>query len=173
MGYGSTLYKILLVLHILVGIIGFGTVFLAGLYGKQAADRKGREGVAITEATDFVAGQVAEWFIYAVPVFGIAMVLVSRVWNFKMLWIWLAILLYAIAITLVHAVHRPNLKKILELSRELADMGPPPADAPADAAPPPQAVELESRGKRAAIMGTTLNLFMIAVLCLMVFKPGI
>ncbi len=49
--FGSDAYKIVLVLHILCAIIGFGAVFLNGLYGAQAAKYKGPEGLAITRRT--------------------------------------------------------------------------------------------------------------------------
>ncbi|MGH8983391.1 MAG: hypothetical protein ACRDY6_05890 [Acidimicrobiia bacterium] len=38
--------------------------------------------------------------------------------------------------------------------------------------PPPQATELEERGKRVGVTGATLNGLLVVLLYLMVFKPG-
>ena len=46
----SDIYKIVLVLHILAAIIGFGAVFLNGIYANEMKRRKGPEALAIYEA---------------------------------------------------------------------------------------------------------------------------
>jgi hypothetical protein len=56
------------------------------------------------------------------------------------------------------------------LMAELNAGGPPPAGA---SGPPPQAVELEERGKRAGLYGGISNLAWVVVLILMVWKPGL
>ena len=70
MGIDSGTYKLFLVLHILSAIIGFGAVFLNAIYGQQARARKGREGLAISQA-NFLVSSIGMYFIYAVFVFGI------------------------------------------------------------------------------------------------------
>ena len=47
---GDTSYNVVLLLHILTAIVGFGAVFLNALYGRAAERRKGAEGLAIAEA---------------------------------------------------------------------------------------------------------------------------
>jgi len=47
------------------------------------------------------------------------------------------------------------------------------APAPAGGRPPPQVAELEARGKRAGAVGAALNLLMVAILFLMIWKPGL
>src|SRR2546425_7056804 len=71
----SGVHKFLLVLHLLAVVIGFGAVFLNGVYGTLAKNRKGSEGLAIAEANYTVSVHWGEMFIYAVPIFGILMVL--------------------------------------------------------------------------------------------------
>lgn len=176
MGAGSFLYKTVLFLHIFCAIAGFGSVFFAGIYGAQAAKRKGREGLAITEAVDLVGEKVATPFIYGVFVLGIVLVLISeKTWSFETLWVALSIGLFVVAIGISHGLHRPNLKKMLALTRELAEMGPPPDSGdggPPSGSGPPQAVELAARGKKAALYGSILNLLVLVLLVLMVWKPG-
>lgn len=183
MGLGGNLYKTVLTLHIFSAIAGFGTVFFGGVFGQQAAKRKGREGLAISESFEMVANKIATPLIYLVLVFGILLVFMSKgAWSFKMAWVAISLITFIVALGISHGLHRPNLAKMLELSRELAEMGPPPSAGGADAngeggppaaGPPPQAIELAARGKKAAIYGTTLNLLMVVVLVLMVFKPGV
>lgn len=172
MGRGSTGYDTLLVLHILTVIVGFGTVALNGLRGAEAKKRPGPGGLAIGESNHTV-GNVAEKFIYAVPVLGIGLVFMSDdVWTFGQTWVWLSLLLYVIGIGLSHSVMIPSEKRMNVLAAELVAAGPPPAGAAAGG-PPPQVVEMEGLEKRLAAVGTVLNLLVVVVVALMVFKPGV
>jgi hypothetical protein len=170
---GSTGYKFVLLLHIMAVIVGFGTVFLNGVYGKAAGDKKGPEALFLSEMMHKV-GNIAEYVIYTVPLFGLALVGMSdKVWKFSQTWVWLAIVLYVIALGVATGVHLPNIRKMIGLQRELVAMGPPPGHGPGAAmAAPPQVVELEARGKRAAVLGTFLDVMVIVLVYLMVFKPG-
>jgi hypothetical protein len=169
-------YKLVLVLHILVAIVGFGTVFLNGIYGAQAKGRQGREGLAIAQA-NYLVSRVGEYFIYAVLVTGILLVLFSdSVWEFGNTWIWASIVLYALGLAIAHAVLQPNVRRMNALMEQLVHMGAPPA-APAASSPPasalpPQVQELQQRGKRVGFAGAILNLDVVLILMLMVWKPG-
>ncbi len=70
-------YKFVLVLHILCAIIGFGAVFLNGIYGQQMKSRmqsgRGAEALAIYEA-NFTVSKIGEYFIYAVFLLGFAVI---------------------------------------------------------------------------------------------------
>ncbi len=164
--YGSGIYKTLLVLHILTAIVGLGAVMLNGLYAAQAQKRQGPTGRAVSEA-NFAVSQIGEYFIYAIPVFGILLVVVGHpLWKFSQAWIWLAMLLYVAAIGISHSILIPGHKRINALLAEM-EQGPPPAGGP-----PPQVVELQGIGKRMAAAGATLNVFVAIFLILMVWKPG-
>jgi hypothetical protein len=169
------LYKLCLVLHILCAIVGFGAVFLNGLYGAQMRARlqagRPNEALAIYEA-NLTVSKIGEYFIYAVFLFGFALLgLSDSVWEFSQTWIWLSIVLYLVAIGLSHGVLQPTVKRMGELMRELVTAGPPPAGAPPG--PPPQAVEMQALGQKLGVVGPTLDLFMIVILFLMVWKPGV
>lgn len=171
MGVDSGIYKLLLVLHILSAIVGFGGVFLNGVYGMQAKNRRGREGLAVAEANFFVSTRFAEPAVYAVLVFGVLLVLTSDgALSFGDVWVSTAMGLYVIAVGLSHGVLVPNAKRMNELMGQLAGTGPTPPQG-ATAGPPPQAVELERRGKTVAIAGAVLDLLLVVVLFLMVWKP--
>lgn len=148
-------------------VVGFGPVFLNGLYGAQAKRRQGVEGAAIGEAS-FAVTQVAEKVIYTVPVFGILLVLLSDdAWSFGDLWIGVSIGLYLVGIGVAHMVMVPSARRMNELARELATPG---AAAPA-AGPPPQAAEMDELAKRMAAVGGVLNLLVVVLLALMIWEP--
>ena len=171
MGIDSTGYKIVLLLHILCAIVGFGTVILNGLYGREAKRRPGPGGLSISEANLFVS-QIAEYFIYAVFVFGIALVFMSdKAWEFGQTWIWLAMALYIVGIGVSHGVLFPNAKRMRDLAAELVAAGPPPPDAPPG--PPSQVVEMARREKTLGAASTFLHLLLVAILVLMIWKPGL
>jgi hypothetical protein len=172
MGLNSGIYKLLLVLHIFCAIVGFGAVYLNALYGQQIRKRQGREGLAIYEANFFVSA-IGQYFIYAVFVFGFLLVLTSDdAWEFKQTWIWLSMALYVVGLGVSHGVLLPAVKRMGVLMRELVETGgPPPGAAPAG--PPPQAVELGALGKRVGASGGFLDVLMVVILALMVWKPGV
>jgi uncharacterized membrane protein len=173
MGYRENLYNLVLVLHLLCAIIGFGTVFLNGMYGAQAKANQGPTGLAMTKATEKVSG-VAEFFIYGVFIFGLIMVFLSKDNDVQVIpwsdaWLSASMLLYIVGIGLSHGLLIPAVKKMVRLQEELVSAGGPPAGA---SGPPPQVAELEDLGKRVGITSTVLNVLLVVIVFLMVFKPG-
>ena len=164
--FGSDVYKIVLVLHILCAIVGFGAVFLNSIYGQQAKARRGREGLAISQA-NLLVSEVGTYFIYAVFVFGILLVLIGdNVFDFGQTWIWLSMLLFLASLVVSHGMLLPTVRRMQALMEEMIATG------PSQTGPPPQAAEMEQLGKRIGIIGPALDLTMIVILVLMVFKPG-
>ena len=166
----SDAYKLVLVLHLLAVIIGLGTVFLNAIYGMQAKSRRGPEGLAVAQANLKVT-EIAQYFIYAIPIFGIALVFMSKtdgieIFKFSQTWVWLSLVLYVIALGLSHGVLLPAVKRMQVLMGEVIAAGPP------TGGPPAQATEMEQLGKRIAPTGAALNLLIIVIVALMVFKPG-
>jgi uncharacterized membrane protein len=171
MGLNSGIYKLLLVLHIFCAIVGFGAVYLNAFYGQQIRKRQGREGLAIYDA-NFRVSAIGQYFIYGVFVFGVLLVLTSdEAWEFEQTWIWLSMALYVVGIGVSHGVLLPTVKRMGVLMRELVDAGPPAAGAPPG--PPPQVAELQTLGPRVGAAGAFLDVLMVVILVLMVWKPGI
>lgn len=161
------MYQFMKVLHLLGVIIGFGTVFLNGLYGKAMSEKRGAEAAFMGHTVERV-GKVAEYFIYSVFITGFATLGLSEdVFEFGQTWVWLSVLLYIVGIGISHGMLMPNTKRMNALMDELA-AGPPPGAG----GPPPQAVELEERGKRQAMISMVLNLLLVVIVALMVAKPG-
>lgn len=165
MGVNSGIYKFLVFLHIFCAIVGFGAVYLNSLYGAQARARRGPEGLAIAEA-NFKVSKIATYFIYGVFVTGVLVVLTSdEAWGFGDAFITWAMLLYLVGIAVSHGVMMPSAKRMQALVREVIAAGPPVGG------PPPQAAEMESVGKRLAIGGAFLDVLLVVILLLMVWKP--
>ena len=168
MGVTSFAYKLVLLLHILSAIIGFGGVLLNGLYASRAKKRPPAEALAVVEDNAWVSMKVAEVFIYLTAVFGLGLVgLSDKLWKFSQTWVWLSVLIYVLALGLSHGVLFPTAKRMGVLMHEMA-AGPPPVGGP-----PPQAAEMEQLGKKMGVVGPILNLALIVILFLMVWKPGL
>jgi uncharacterized membrane protein len=146
-------YQLLLVIHIVTVVVGIGTVSLNGLYGSQAKKAGPNGGNAVVRA-NFAVTEVAEYFIYAIPVTGILMILKNEAFEFSDTWVWLSIVLYVAALGIAHAVLRPSSKRMIELTQ-----GPP-------------TPEMEAVGKKLAMAGTANELIAVALIVLMVWKPG-
>ena len=158
MGVNSGIYKLLFVLHILAVVVGFGPWMIAGAFGAKARGRGGREGLAVAETTYDVIRSYAEWAVYAVPILGILLLLVSDDrWKFSQTWVSLSFLLYIVILGVAHGMYFRNLKQVNEL------MG---------GAGPSQAAELDQRARQAAIANGIINVLVIVVIVLMVWKPG-
>ena len=168
MGSDSGAYRVVLVLHLLAAIVGFGGMAVNGFYGAMAAARRGRDGAAVGEAVD-KGYKFVEWPVYAVPVLGIVLVLMSEdVFQFSQLWISLSFLLYIVAIGLLHGLHLPIVRRINALLKELAAG----TGAEAGGGAPTQVAELDKLGAKAGMVGGVMNLITVVIVFLMVFKPG-
>ena len=170
----SDRYYLLLTAHIVAVIVGFGSVFLNGVYASRANRIGGSEGVALSEAVSDLSRRWAAPFQYAAFVLGLLLVFDSnvpalhrRAWAFDQAWLSLSMVIYVAIIALEHAVYRPNEKRMIELQRELLELRP----IPAGAAPAP-VTELERRGSRAAILGAARDLAVVVVIGLMIWKPA-
>ena len=168
MGTGSTVYRIVFMLHIISIIVGFGGVMLNGIYGAEAKKRKGPAGAAISEA-NLAVSKIAEKVIMTVPLWGILMVLLSDGHiKFSHAWVGMAIVLFIAVYAFAFFVQLKNQERMTHLASELAAAGPPPAGA---AGPPPQVAEMEALEKKLGMGGAFLSLMVVVMIYLMVFKP--
>lgn len=168
MGVGSFAYKLFFLLHILSAIIGFGGVLLNGVYAARAQKRPPAEGLAVMEVNTFVSLRVAEMFIYLTALIGLGLVgLSDGIWAFRQTWVWLAIVVYVVSLGISHGLLQPKVKRLLALQRELVEAGPPAGG------PPPQAAELAKLGPQIGAVSGVLDLALVVILVLMIWKPGL
>jgi uncharacterized membrane protein len=165
--YGSGVFNFFKWLHIGCAIVGFGAVVLNGVYAAQAGKRDGPGRTAVVEANHFVS-TIGEYFIYAVFVLGFVLVGLSpkaggkHLFEFSQAWVWLAILLYLVAIAIAHAVLIPTQKKMITASKAMEGGG-----------TAEQGAEFGSLAKKAAPFGAINDVLLFVILYLMVFKPGL
>ena len=165
----SGLFQLVLFLHILCAIVGFGSTFVWPMLAAKA--RKKQEPafmLGMTEVTTEVSHVLTSPFIWASGAFGLLLVIISdRAFvEFSDTWITIAMTLYIVALAVSLGLHGPNLKRMLELQREMAAAGPP------QGGPPPQLAELQARGKKAGMYGGILHLLFAVILLDMVVKFG-
>lgn len=166
----STGYRLLLFAHIVCMIVGFGSSFVYPILGNEAKKRRGIEAKALSDGSLHAAELVTTPVIYAGGAFGLVLGFVGP-WDFADAWLSAAVVVFLAAVLFARFVHVPNLQRMNVLVTELAMMGPPPGGV-APAGPPPQAVEMEQRGKAAARNGGLLHLALVVLLYLMIWKPG-
>jgi uncharacterized membrane protein len=119
MGLDGTFYKILVFLHVVCVIAGFGSVGWNALHVARArrSDRGGADPV------DFNAGvsRVAEFVIYAVFILGILAVATSdKAWKFSQSWLSASMALYIVDIGILHGLIRTSQKKYRQVEAQLA-----------------------------------------------------
>ena len=167
MGVDSFGYNVVLLLHIVCVIVGFGGVILNGVYASRARRLPPEQNLAVMEVNSFVSMKVAEIFIYLTPVFGFALMGMSdKVFQISQMWIWLSLVIYVVSLGVSHGLLMPKVKTMLATQREMLDA---PATGPDD----PRVSVLESTGKQIGALSGVLHLSLVAMLVLMIWKPGV
>lgn len=163
----STGYQILVMLHILCVIGGFGAVSYNALYLSLAQRRPGTTGSsAVLEVNALVSG-LAELLIYAALLFGIAAVTASHsAVKFSQAWVSAAFALYLVDIGILHGWIRRYQRRYTEVARQVENAG------PAVGARPSEVRELEGLEKRVALGWGVFNVLVVVAVYFMVFKPG-
>ncbi len=165
-GIGS-FYNVLLVLHILSVVVGFGVLFLAPLVDARVREEAGPVGLGIARTMASVA-KIGEYLIYAAVVLGILLVVASddRI-SMGDAWVSVSFLLYIVAVGVYHGMVRRAGKAMDEVLAGL-----PARSAPAGEGRPPQVAELDRLVQQRAIGFAVIDVAVVAAVFLMVFKPG-
>jgi hypothetical protein len=178
----------LLVLHVLSAVVGFGAIFLTGVYAGLAR-RRADESVR----RYFRPGpNWAARALYAVPVLGVALVTTSHgADRFGQPWVWVSLVLWFAATALAQAVVWPGEGRIQRLVGEAGPGGRPgdqasgavaheagPGGRPGDQASgavAPEAgpgVQLDDACRRVVRAAAAIDLIFVATLVLMLARPG-
>jgi hypothetical protein len=160
-------YRFLLLLHIVLVVVGFGSSFVYAALASRARKLPPVEGHAIGHASLEVSKGLTTYPIWAAGFVGVVLVGASEQWKFSQAWVSIALVIFIAAALFAWFVHTPNLKKMDELQEEMLAMdGPPPAGGP-----PPQVAELQARGKKAGMFGGLLHLAFLILVIDMIWKP--
>ncbi len=167
MGIDSFPYNLLLVVHIVSVVVGFGAVSLNGLYLARSRQLPVEQRLAVGEANAFVSTKVAEIFVYVAVFVGFGVSGMSqKVYPVKAPWVAGSLVLWLVWVALWHAVVRPGTRKMVAAERELAALDGPVPDGD------PRVALIEATGRKVLPVYTVLNLLVVAAVVLMVFKPG-
>ena len=163
----STGYQILVMLHILCVIGGFGAVSYNALYTNLAQRRWGVSGTsAVLEVNTLVSG-LAELLIYAALLFGVGAVTASHsTLKFSQAWLAAALAVYLVDIGILHGWIRRYQRRYAALARRMEDA------APAPGQEPPELRQLAGLGRQVELGWGVFNVLVVGAVYLMVFKPG-
>lgn len=158
-------YHILVMLHLLCVIGGFGALAYNALYMSLAQRRPAGGTGAVIEINTLVSG-LAELLIYAALLFGIGAVASSHsTVKFSQAWVSAAFAVYLVAIGVLHGWIKRHQRLYAGLVAKL-ESGADPSTQQADV------VELQKLEKRVGFGWGVFNVLVIAAVYLMVFKPG-
>jgi hypothetical protein len=146
------------VLHVLSAVVGFGAIFVTGVYAGLARRRS-------SEVVRRYFRPGPNWAargVYLVPVLGVVLVETSHgADRFTQLWVWVSLLLWVLAAALAQAVAWPAEARIQKLVVE----SPPPGTGA-------RQVELDRVCRRVERAAVAIDLVFVATLVLMLAKPG-
>lgn len=154
----SILIPILLLIHVGGAIIGFGPTFTFALLGPMAGKAGPHGGVALLEAMEAIEQKLTvPVAVVTQPLSGIGLIVFAGYATafFSHYWLWLAIILYVIALYLALFRQNPRLARMI---------------AQAKAGPPTP--EFLAMAKATARTGQVLTALLLVIIVLMVTKPG-
>jgi uncharacterized membrane protein len=152
------LRTILLLVHVLGAIIGFGPTFAFGILGPMSAKAGPHGGLALLEAMEAIEKKLTvPVAIFIQPLSGLALIFVAGYAEgfFSHYWLWIGILVYATAFYLAIFGQNKRLARMVELAKA----GPP-------------TPEFIATAKRVSQVGPIVTVLLVVVIVLMVAKPG-
>jgi uncharacterized membrane protein len=159
-------FQLLVTLHVLCIIGGFGALAYNALYLSLAQRRPGGGTSAILEVNGLVSG-FAELLIYAALLFGIGAVTASHsTIKFSDAWVSAALGVYLAAVGILHGWIKRHQRLYADVVRRLEDPG---AQGPSTDSDVARLKQLE---KRIGFGWGAFNVLVVGAVYLMVFKPG-
>lgn len=153
------LFKIALLIHVAGAIIGIGPSFAFAILGPAAQKAGPNGGLAILKTMVSIDRKlVTPVALFTQPVSGVFMIFATnRHQNFfQHEWLWIAILIFIGILGIVYSINNPALERLIHL----IEQGGPPTP------------EMEAIGKKLATIGPILVVMTVAIIVLMVLKPG-
>jgi uncharacterized membrane protein len=147
-------YPWLKALHVLLAIVAVGSNATYGIWQARAAREPQHIGWTL-RGVKFIDDRVANPSYIGLAVVGVLLVLTGP-WRFEMLWIAVSIGLYLLLMVVGIAVYTPTLSRQIRVYE---------TDGPAS-------TEFTALTGRARLLGMVLALIVVAIVVLMVVKPG-
>ncbi|MEL7158586.1 MAG: hypothetical protein AAFN30_18590, partial [Actinomycetota bacterium] len=120
MGIESTLYRVVLLLHIATVIVGFGGLIAHGAYHARAFRSPAATAASVLEITKSTA-KVAEYAIYAVLPLGIVLIAISDdAFSLGDPWVSASFVVWFLLIGAYHGAVRPAVRTMMSRATELS-----------------------------------------------------
>jgi uncharacterized membrane protein len=158
LAFNTALFKFLLFLHILAVIVAFGPTFIFPLIMGMGRSDPQHMAFAV-KVIHAISSKVTRTGAIAAGILGVLLIPVAEISLKDNTWLLIAILIYVILLAYAVIVQAPNSEKMVELT-SAATPGEPPS------------TEIAELAKRLQMGGTVLGVAVLAILLLMVFKPG-
>lgn len=152
--------RTLLVLHVLGAVAGFGPTFAFGILGQLSSQMPGPGAVALMKGMAKIEKVAVRPTAYLLqPVTG-ALLIFAGPWNeifWSQEWLTISVVLYVLSFAVATVVQNPALHRMIEI---------------AEAEPGPPVGEFLALARRTAKAGPVLTILLVAIVVLMVAKPG-
>jgi uncharacterized membrane protein len=152
-----------LILHIIAVVIAFGPTYAFPLIGKYAEGHP-EAGPTVAHLMDLIEKRITIPVAIVVPLLGTALIFSGHFDLWKNEWLIISIVLYIVLFAFGVLVQGRNSTRLV---RAIASM---PAGPPPPGAPPP--AEILSLTRKLQMGGMFLSVLIIAILVLMVWRPG-
>jgi hypothetical protein len=160
-----------LFLHVTAAIIAFGPTFTFPLIGAVARKNPAHMGFGLL-LSEVIEMRLVIPFALTMPVSGLGMAFTLGIeWNHNA-WLIAGLTLYVIAMFTAIVLQAPVVRKLVHMTNHAPAGAPSPVPAgpgAAHAGPPPAMLAL---AKRMQLQGMFLTVLLIAIIVLMVWKPG-
>ena len=158
-----TWFQFWLLLHILAVIVAFGPTFAFPLMGAYAG-RHPEAGPAVANLVDAIEKRMTLPIAVIVPLLGTALIFTGHFDLWKSEWLLISIVLYMVAFFFALLVQARNSAAFVHMIAG--------APRPSEGAPPGMPPQMQALTKKLRIGGMFLSLLIVAILVLMVWRPG-
>lgn len=147
------MYLFLKLVHVLSAVVAVGTNLTYFFWLRQART-SGPQSAATLDAINALDRRLANPAYIVLPITGVIMVLISSL-EFSTFWVATAIVLFIVMAAFAGIFFTPSLRRQVELARSGADQN-----------------AYESAARRTTVTGMITMLLVLAIVTLMVLKPG-
>ncbi len=165
MGTGSAIYRIVLLIHVVAAIVGFGALVANGMNNAKAFRSPVDAAGTLLRATQPVA-RIASYAIYALLALGIVLIAISDdAFSFGAAWVSASFVVWFGMVGVFHGMIRPTVAGLIGRADALTSGG---------GAKPVLDTDGQAGGlaRRLAIGEALIQLLLVIALYLMIWQPG-
>lgn len=151
-------YEVLLLVHVISAIAGFGVTFSFGVLGPLAGKLGGPQGLGLLKGIEKVVKTLVYPAIVVQLLTGVLLIFEAG-WDndfFSHTWLWIAILIFLATVSIAVFLQAPTVEKMIELAESNQAQSP----------------EFGKLAKGVAARGPILSVMLLVIIYLMVVKPG-